>query len=235
MKINNSTEMMFAQAVALSQNGRMKSTVHVGKKIIFILNMDSTILIRFKSNQEFPKSFSFFANDYESNNIEIREGKVAFITKKGNISREKECITPKSNYSEIKKYWLEHKYNSNNSFTLTSNIVQFLEEGLSHVEISKLENEKLSLVQRDIYSGSKVSISLEDDFSEIYDTFIPTFGLRTNDLKALFSFEDSISFKPQTLKNWIYFEGNSGRMAGIISTCIYDELGYIAEEKNEIT
>jgi hypothetical protein len=108
IKIDNVTELMFAQAVALSQSGKMKSTLHVGGDEIFIKNMDNTILIRFESQQEFPESFSFFANDYESPRILVEDGKVAFVTNQGGYRRKKVCPQPKQNFKELKKLWQEY-------------------------------------------------------------------------------------------------------------------------------
>jgi len=231
MLIEGKTELIFAQAVSLSQSGKMKSTIHAGKKSIFIINMDSTILLFFKSHQEFSDPFSFFANDYESNNIIVRDGKIVFITKKGEIRREKVCPAPKEIWEEIRKYWKDHKPEEKIFFKITSDVIPFLDDELSHVEIGKEEKKTIFLVQRDIYSGSKVEISFEKEgFDLEEDVEIPVFGLRTGDFKTLFNFEPYITFYPQTGKNWIYFCGSTGRFQGIIATCLYDELGYVAGE-----
>ena len=59
-KADTFTESMFAQAVALSQNGKMKSTIHCGGNSIYILNMDNTILLKMKCNQKFSTALFLF-------------------------------------------------------------------------------------------------------------------------------------------------------------------------------
>ena len=76
MRIESRTEAIFAQAVALAQAGRMKSTIYVGKGAVYILNMDSTILLRIPCPQVFDTPFAFFANDYEGTEAEVVDGKI---------------------------------------------------------------------------------------------------------------------------------------------------------------
>jgi len=79
MKISDRTEMMMSQAVSLAQNGRMKSVIHLTGNAMFLVNMDDTILIKFQAAEEFP-DLSFFANDYESKDINNEGNQVVFIT-----------------------------------------------------------------------------------------------------------------------------------------------------------
>lgn len=234
MKIDIVTELIFSQAVSLSQNGKMKSIIHCGEEEIFIQNMDNTILLRFQSPQKFVESFSFYANDYESSLMEVKERKIAFVSTSGSWKKIKTCAAPKTTRAEILKVWKDHKPNKEYPFHLNKEICSFLEENLSHIEIEKRRG-KLKLVQRDIYSGSRIEIQANDakefllDMNETKFSFDPI-GIRTVDFMALFSLVDSMVFYFQPEKNWLYFESQETIMDGILSTCLYDELGYIAEE-----
>lgn len=236
-QIDATTENMFAQAVALAQNGRMKSTVHVGGKMVFIQNMDHTILLRYKSAQVFEEDFSFFANDYESPRIRTEKGQVIFISHDGDLKRTKTCAAPKTAFPEIQELWDKHAPDKTNSFTVTKAAVALLDEGLSHIELSKSAEEDVKLLQRDIYSGARIEVersmagggNLLDDEAQTF-SFEPI-GIRTVDFQALFTFVDAITFYPQEGKHWMYFEASKSSMAGILGTCLYDELGHLAKEE----
>ncbi len=231
MKIEGTTELMFATAVALAQNGKMKSTIHCGGREIFILNMDNTILIRYDSPQEFPAPFSLFANDYESPKIHIQDGKVVFTTAADGVNRTKVCPAPATKYPEVKAIWSSFSPDKSISVLLSRAMVSFLEDGLSHVEISKTAGAPVKLLQRDIYSGTRVEIERASsgalvDMDDDVAVFGPI-GIRTTDLVALFTFTDSLTWYIQPGKNWVYIEDNTGRMFGILGTCVYDELGLV--------
>jgi hypothetical protein len=234
IKIKGSTETMFSQAVALSQNGKMKNTIYGGKEGIFIKNMDNTILIKFDSQQEFPDSFSFFANDYESNIFSIENNKIVFETDYKGLKKRKECPVPKDTYGDILDIWNKHVQNGVAiKISISSNIIPLLDEGLSHIEVYKNKT-SFHIIQRDIYSGSKIEIkeskaveNLIDDSEGSFDTI----GLRTVDFISLFTFSDNIEFFIQPEENWVYFEDSQDLFSGILSTCLYDEIGYVAETK----
>lgn len=233
-QIEASTAGMFAQAVALAQNGRMKSTIHVGGKYVFIKNMDNTLLMRYKSAQVFEEPFSFFANDYESPRIRTENGQVVFITHQDDLKRTKACAAPKLGFHEVKEQWGKHEPNKARSFVLTRAFSSLLDEGLSHIEISKSTGAPVKLLQRDIYSGAQIQVEstaaggslLDDEESDAY-AFAPI-GIRTVDFQALFVFADALTFHPQD-GNWLFFEDMTG-MQGILATCLYDELGFLAQE-----
>ncbi len=230
MQIDSLTEMMFSQAVALAQNGRMKSTIHCKGDEIFILNMDNTILLRYQSPQEFDEPFSFFSNDYESRRIRVEEGKVVFITNAGGLRRTKVCPAPKIAFADVKKIWEGFSPAKSESITLVKEMASLLEEGLSHIEVSKTAGGPVVLLQRDIYSGSRVEVERNKSNAGLLDiddddlAFGPV-GIRTVDFAALFVFSDSLTWYVQKGKRWVYFEDNTGRLSGILSTCLYDELG----------
>lgn len=232
MKISKDTELMFAQAVALSQSGRMKSTIHVKDNDLFIMNMDSTILIKFHSQDTFPEPFSFYANDYESPHFYTENGKIAFKTNAGDLERVKACALPKLTFEEIQNIWTGKVINKKWNLIFNRSVLGLLEDNLSHVEFH--DPASIKLIQKDIYSGSTIEISYRAegafDFGndENFKGSLPV-GLRTADFKSLFSFTDELIFYFQEYGNFIYFEDRSGNFSGFIAACLYDELPYIAK------
>ena len=69
--------------------------------------------------------------------------------------------------------------------------------------------------------------NLIEDLEVSFDTI----GLRTIDFISLFTFSDNIEFFIQPGENWMYFQDSQILFSGILSTCLYDEIGYVAETK----
>ena len=234
MKINISkrTELMMAQAVALSQNGRMKSHIHAKGNDMFIANMDNTIVIHFVMDPNFPEALDFFANDYESPNIEVTGGMVNFITTRGGYTQTKTCGCPNTTFEEVKKIWDRYaSLDKSHPIILRKDITGMLDPDLSHVEFH-VKNGSLLLVQKNIYTGGRYEVmdshssgglikinALPSDFKAM--------GMRTPDFQALFAFADSLTIYPQAGKNW--FGLTSDAMEGVVAACIYDELPYITD------
>ena len=59
IQITKRTELMMAQAVALAQNGRMKSHIHGSGSELYVANMDNTIIISFTPDMVFPAALDF--------------------------------------------------------------------------------------------------------------------------------------------------------------------------------
>lgn len=237
VQIESTTASMFAQAVALAQNGRMKSTIHVGGHWVYIQNMDHTILLRYKAPQTFEEAFSFFANDYESDRIRTENGQVVFVSHSGELKRTKTCAAPKSTFEEAESSWKHHAPDKSHFFTVTKEGAGLLDDNLSHIEISQAPGKPVMLLQRDIYSGARIEVersmasggSLMDGAEEDF-SFSPI-GIRTVDFQALFTFVEAVDFYPQPEgNNWMYFEAAKGGMTGILGTCLYDEIGLLAKE-----
>ena len=233
VKIDSVTEAMFAQAVTLSQAGRLRSTVHCGGKEVLILNMDNTIFLRFEGGQEFPEPFSFFANDYESPKIRIDKGQITFITNSGGIRRAKACAIPKSTYVDLRGLWLNFNIDKSQGIRIVKGMVSLLDDGLSHVELSKSAGKNVLLVQRDIYSGTRIEVSRNAGNTALFDEnediepFGPI-GIRTVDFQALFTFTETLTFYVQKGERpWMYFETDDAGMGGILATCVYDELSEV--------
>jgi len=239
VKIEGTTELMFAQAVALAQNGKMKSTIHCGGREIFILNMDNTIWLRFQSPQDFPEPFSFFANDYESPRIRVEQGKIVFVTNQNGMRRTKVCAPPKMTFVEAKAIWDKFQPGRDLSVTLQKEMAALLDDGLSHIEIGKVNGEPVKLLQRDIYNGARVEVERNASGGSLLDVDDETaefgpIGIRTVDFNALFSFTDALTwfFQPEG-KPWAFIEDNTGALSGVIGLCLYDELGAIDRPEGE--
>lgn len=236
LKITKRTELMFAQAVALAQSGRMKSHIHASGRVLYVANMDNTILLRFTPDMDFPQPISFFANDYESPHIELSPEGMTFITTKNGYTQRKTVGVPKTSFQDVEAIWNKHTPVNTHAMMIRKEISQLLDSDLSHVEFHKDKN-TLVLVQKNIYTGARVEVrdtqaanglisvhSFPQDFKPV--------GIRTHDLLALFTFVDTLTFHPQEGKDWMFLRDNTGLVSGILSTCLYDELGYFAESSN---
>lgn len=231
MKISGKTEFYLSVAVSLNQNGNMKNIILGKNNILYILNMDSTILLRFKILENFSQSFSFYANDYESDTFNVKNNQIIFLSKNENYKRTKICSSPKIKFEEINDVW--NKYNPSKDIKLifNSDIISLLDNDLSHIELSKKKNENFKLIQKDIYSGSRIELTKNDKRNTLFvnngDFKIDPIGIRTMDFQSLFIFNNDVTFFIQENENWMYVESDDFK--GILSTCIYDELSYIGE------
>ena len=235
------TEAVFSHAVALQQNGRLKNTIYAKGRDVFILNIDNTVLLKFElPAKEHPiKEIAFRADDYDSNIFHSENGVVTFEQANKGYVRSKTCSTPDLSFIKIMKIWTDHfhdKNSSSNKIQFTDEIIPLLEESLSHTEIS-IKDKKLSVVQKDIYSGSIITINKKSEglisgFSDKIKFDFGPVGIRTNDFIALFSFCDVVDFYfDQTEDNYFFISGNKFGMKGIISACVYDELYEITKSK----
>ncbi len=233
-KVELRIEKIFAHAAALQQNGRLRNTVYGIKRAVFILNQDHTVLIRFpmirKKEIGFEMPISFNTNDYDSNTFKEKNGKIIFIQHNGDYVREKSCSTPQFSPKAVQKLFkkLSEKATQKNKYVvLDSHFTSLLDEDLSHIEFSAKKG-KLITKQRNIYSGSVITIKGDAKKGFVSSKMLKSFkpiGIRTKDFLALFSFVDCIEFFFN--KNTILFNSLERTMpfTGIISQCIYDELG----------
>ena len=234
-KANYRIERIFAHAAALQQSGRLRNTIYGLKKSVYILNQDFTVLLRFplrKSENPFDSPISFAANDYDSDIFEERDGKICFIQEHGDFMREKSCRIPGQSAASVQKTFKNFaaSVEAKNKVTLNADFVKCLDESLSHVEFS-VRKGRLKIKQRNIYDGSVITITKKKKtgLGITSDAQLKSFkpiGIRTNDLLALFAFAQSVSFyffgKGIT---WLESEDRKMPFVGIISQCIYDELG----------
>jgi hypothetical protein len=233
IKITGQTETMFAQAVALAQSGRMKSTIHINGGEIFILNMDNTILIKFESPQVFPEAISFYANDYESPEMGVENGQVYFHQYTGEYKRKKLCPKPNENFGDLKTLWDNYTFKKDRTLSVHKDITALLDDGLSHIEFTNVPG-GISLIQKNIYDGSRVEINKKTTGRGFMSEGVPVeclpLGIRTADFNALFALVDEIVFYFQPDRNYLHFSDTNGIVNGVLASCLYDELGYLKEK-----
>jgi hypothetical protein len=238
---------VFSHAVALEQNGKMKSIIACKGNIVYILNYDKTVLFRFElSRVAFQSELCFNADDYDSEDFREENGKIIFVTKgEGGYDREKICKAPNIDFKNTEvmfnKFW-GYSEGAVAVVKFTSNDLKLLDESLSHVEFLSKDLQPM-ILQRDIFSGSVIKLEkkkfkgLDIDSDEITSDFGPV-GMRTNDLIALFTFNPILDlfFLSQQYGCFI-IEGKEYKMKAIVAKCLYDDLGSIEilnkeEEKN---
>ena len=233
MRLSDRLESIFAHAVALQQSGRLKSTIYCLGTRVYILNQDQTVFLRFSLRATdkvvFEEPISFEANDYDSQHVDVAEGRIRFRQESGKWERVKSCKTPRMTPKEVAKLFRSFEFAPVNTVTLHSKLLSLLDENLSHVEF-RGEEGQLVIAQRNIYSGSITEIREKDPegFAQRADQvedFEPI-GMRTGDFLALFSFTDRIHFHflPDGYVGVESAEATSPWI-GVVSKCRYDELG----------
>lgn len=244
-KIDSRIETIFSHAVALDQSGRLRNTIYLRKRTVFILNSDRTILLKFSlssSFSPFKNPISFKAADYDSNMFHEKDGKIVFISKSGDMLKKKSCGVPELSPKEVLEIYKKFKKIETNKIEISKNILQLLDENLSHIEISGKDG-NFKIIQRNIYDGTIIELSREKgkgfgvSHSDKIDSDFGPLGLRTQDFIALFAFNDSLVFNfPTGSKNgYCTVSGKNFKMKGIIALCLYDELGIITESDNSIS
>lgn len=227
-------EIIFSNAAALTQSGRLRSTIYCSSKTVFILNGDFTVLLKFSLPSHisgFERPVSFKADDYESGKFYEQDGKVLFKQFGAEFDRTKSCKAPGLTFSEVNDIW--ESFNSaisHSNFIIHKKSLSLMEDGLSHLEFSSKDN-SLTIIQRDIFAGTIITLTRKKGVGlavhspdKITKDFGPM-GIRTNDFMALYSFHDSIEFGLCDKSGFMKLK--SGDMEGIIAHCIYDELGKV--------
>jgi hypothetical protein len=233
------TEQIFSHAVALQQVGRLRSSIFVYKHDIYILNMDNTVILKFEIPLKeigFESPIAFYANDYESADFKEEDGKIIFTTKnpKTGMVRRKTCRGAEITFDEVAEIFSRHYKKMRDPelarFGFEKEGLGYLEENLSHLEISGKEGQWL-IVQRDIYTGATIEVErrsatlMGDGRDDLAHDFGPI-GIRTPDFMALFSFNDSVVFYfPSKNTEVCFVRGERYKMKGVIAGCLYDELG----------
>lgn len=235
-EVNLRVQSIFDHAASLQQNGRLRNTIYCYKKFIYILNQDFTVFLRFPlrdTEVSFSHPVSFNANDYESKQFREEDGKIIFITEGEDYVRTKSCKTPQFSPKEIHKLFVGKKkeeFKRKGEIVLKDTLLAKTDDDLSHMEFS-VEKGELVIRQRNIYSGSVISIRKNAQKSNLLESssklknFKPI-GLRTNDFMALFIFTKTLHFYFNN-RDTVWVESKDKKMPfiGIISQCVYDELG----------
>lgn len=242
-KIDGKTETIFAHAVALDSSGRLKNTIYAIVNVIYILNSDHTVLLRFdlpKSSAPFKSPISFKANDYDSNTFYEEDGKIVFLKKAGDMERRKFSGKGNLEPEEIETLFAGMNMASKNVSILHKDILSLLDESLSHIEFSG-KGDQLKIIQRNIFDGTIIEITRTKSTGfgavkkdSILSDFGP-FGMRTGDFIALFSFNDEIEFVfPSGQEQYLFVFGKKVPMKGIVALCFYDEMGEITYSTGDI-
>jgi len=239
-------ERVFTYGVALEQSGLQKNAAFCWENIIYILNSDKTIILRFKtSNNEFKEPIRFFLSDYDSPHFTTEENSITFLQKGEEFMRKKKCRIPLQTFQEVEelfyKFYDTEKMKWKISFHKSS--LDLLENSLSHVEFVTRKGQ-IHILQRDIYAGSLIELErrvtpegwgLTEAVDVLPDTIDPL-GMRTNDFLTLFNFNDKVDIYFPIGLGYFFVEGLHNQMLGIISGCLYDNCGLIVnlqEEKSD--
>lgn len=251
MKVIKSGIQAFAHAAALDKDGRLSNTIYCQEKDVFILNQDHSVLIRFQfQNSEFENPICFRAEDFDSNELYEKDGKIIFVQKNESWIREKSCQVPGRTSEDVKRIWKSLKFPRGPKVILDKSLLQLLDSSLSHVELS-ITDKKLIIIQRNIYNGTNIQIerskgsghfgSLSGDDLKLAE-YGPV-GMRTGDLLALFSFCNSLEliFPSDPYEGYFYINGARtpglpSNLQAFVCLCAYDEMGdiqYLLKEKEE--
>lgn len=245
MKINEvEAESIFAYAEALEKSGRQKNSIFISGRIVYILNYDKTVLLRFSLSKEMTKEsefIAFFSSDYESSKFEINHDLVGFKldSTSGEWTRTTTCKIPNQTFGDVddmfKKLYngpVIDKHQIIGGAIIDKGVLDLIKENLSHIEFS-VRNKELYLIQRDIYSGSISEIKrknreglglIEEPYEFSRDP--APLGIRTNDFLALFSFADKVTFQflPEEFGYFLVKAPHSG-LTGVLGGCLYDSIG----------
>lgn len=243
-KVSQRVENIFARASAIEQRGGFKSIIYVEGREIYMLNGDSTFLVRIRlraSETPFQSPISFRVDDYDSRKFYEEDGQIVFEAEESGWTKKTHCRLPDSPSGTPKELFAQYKPIAENQLTLTSGLLVHLQENLSHIEISARENEAC-LVQRNVYNGSRSFITRSQDGGFNLDTdymkedFGPV-GLRTKDFIALFDFYENLIFGFATEPIGYCWVSSGDRkkmdMCAILACCQYDELGTTFEEDDD--
>jgi hypothetical protein len=240
IKVSNWVEDIFAHAVALEQSGGMKNTIYALQDKIYILNYDHTVLMRFilrSSEKSFSQPIAFHANDYDSNQFTEEDGQIVFMSEKGDYQRKKSCGTPDLAPEVVEELFTKYSEDlPTGSLNLSVDVMGLLSKELSHVEFSG-SKDGIKIIQRNIYSGGIIEIHKKKEglFSDNINFDFGPVAVKTNDLFALFSFQDVLKFGFLQNGNFIVVSSvDKGRknMQAYIACCLYDEIIQIREAKN---
>lgn len=240
MKIDARIETIFAHAAALDQSGRLRSTIQVNKRYIYILNTDKTVLMRFAlpaSAPYFASKVTFNANDYDSVEFDQEGDQVNFTQRGSEYIRTKSCGIP--DQPDMEEIFACFDLPEDNKLVLTKELTTFLNPSLSHTEF-RIENREPIIIQRNIYDGTMIKIIRREcggfnvgPVDEIGDSEFGPIGVRTNDFLALFTFNDLIEMHFGSGLSYCRVRGRNFRMDCVIAFCLYDEMGTTTLSKGD--
>jgi len=242
--------------VAMDNRG-LKNFVHCVGSDIFIVNFDYSMILRFplreweKKKHYFKLPVSFNANEYDSPEFSFSKEKDeegnerAIIIFKSSSSdkafsyeRKKICRLDNSGpdandirklYEKLSKRALKETNGKNCLFDLSDEILPLMEDSLSHTEIS-VENSKLIIRQRNIYTGAIIEITKGADgkaarlniTTDALPKNLSPFAIKTKDFMSLFANNRALTFIPA--EDFLLVRDQKGDFDGIMSFCSYDPI-----------
>lgn len=234
-------EYIFAHAVALFQAGRLRSTIHVKDRVVYIMNFDHTVLLRFELPEREPAfkgQIDFEADDYDSEKFYEENGRIVFVLEAGDYVRKKSCSSPGLKFQDVDAIYqslsqgTDYRGNGAAAVFLDRSVLGLLDEGLSHVEIQEANGVPV-LIQRDIFTGTVYRIEKASATRGLRigaGEQVPRglrLGLRTPDFMGLFHFNPSLNFWVASGCPTVLVQGDRLNMQAILSCCRYDEMGEV--------
>lgn len=227
---------IFAYCLEMDNRG-VKNIIHCIGSNIYIVNFDYSMILRFSLRRirtNFDSPISFNANKYKSLNFGFTEDEdgnnTVFISHSEPHKRKKNhgSSDSKLDIEAIKKQYrrlIEKAKNNDYTFFLSDGIIPLLEKDLSHTEIS-VENSKLIIRQRNIYTGDLIEITRKDSVFLTVNKLPanrPPYALKTEDFMRLFAISKSLEFIP-TENFLVVKDAVRDDFDGVLSFCTYDGL-----------
>jgi len=236
-------ERIFSYGVALEQSGNQKNSAFCWENVIYILNSDKTMILRFEATKnEFPEPIRFFLSDYDSPNFTADGNSITFLQKGEEFLRKKKCRIPTQTFQEVEelfyKFYDTEKMKWKIPFHKSS--LDLLDENLSHIEFVTRGGE-IKILQRDIYAGSLILLERKIEMEglgltepeDVLPDSISPLGIRTGDFLALFNFNDKINiYFPEGCK-YFMIDGLHNNMQAVVAGCIFDDCGGILDLQKE--
>jgi hypothetical protein len=245
-KIPRTLEDLFVLAVSLDHTPTLSNSIYLSGRFMYILNFDNTLLVRvrLRDNEATFAPIGFYANDYDSANLEIIDDRVVFTKKSscGQYVRKKfsngTSVTP----GEIRKLF-------NNLLTsvdmtkrvmvsLQKTVMELLDESLSHTEFTGKKGNPVTLTQRNVYSGDILTIregGLGFLTPSVLHNSVEPLAIKTRDLGSLFILSTTLDlyFPKRKLTAPVFIRSDKGvrEMLGFVSPCLYEEVIKLKEVK----
>jgi len=249
--MNQMTKTIFERAKKLSDTGRLRNEIYCKGRVIYLLNKDNTLLLRFflpENEPQFAQEVSFNATEFISENFKEENGQAVFTIEKKDHTIKKTCCKASRGFEEIdnlfKKFFTHY---SEDSIFFSNSISSSLKDELSHIELS-FKNKTFYMIQRDIFSGGKHEIIQKNEGMRglqpnLTKNFGPI-GIRTDDFLSIFIYYNKVHFYFNESNQYFLLEGEMGlgpgtppvKVVGIMACCFYDEIGdieIISQEEND--
>lgn len=242
MLITDEMKKAFKFAQELEQTVKLRNVVLCRGNTIWVVNLDRTLILCFSlvsKTSLFPKDILFYSNEYEAENfITEEDGTASFISTEGEYTRKKKnSAVFNLKDIDIQKLWTDlmiDKKKATATFTLNDKLIPLFRDVLPHIEFSSQEKQ-LIIKQKDYYGGAEITVEknvnsvrklLTDPMNLIKEDLQPI-ALRTIDLLSLLSIEKNITFYLDNKSPGRCLFESKGLLRGLISWCVYDELGHI--------